>query len=267
MLSEALNRLRTFLSRRHLRFFYDHIYYSGWISRDRNFFNSGISPVDAEIRGLDFVQGEEDQAQTYYEAVKAYRRWRPAAEPRRILELGVGLGGGIPVIKAFFPESDFFGLDLSVASVRRSSRHARNALAVANCLRAPFRDGAFDLIVWVEASQALELPGLLEEPRRLLAPGGLLVIVDFRKMASGALEALLRESARQVGLAVLEYANITHRLLEARRMKSERNVRLEQRVVFPLRSVVREMTAAEGSERYAQYERGQRTYYICVLTN
>jgi SAM-dependent methyltransferase len=267
MLSEALNRVRILLSRRYLRFFYDRIYYSGWISGDRNFFNAGIVPVDDEVRRLGFVQGEEDQAQTYYEAVKAYRRWRPGAEPQRILELGVGLGGGIPVVRAFFPRSEYFGLDLSTASVRRSSRHARSTLVVANCLRAPFRDRAFDLIVWVEASQALELPGLLEEPRRLLAPGGLMVIVDFRKMGSDALHALVHDSARRVGLALLEYANITSRLLEARSASPERNRRLERRIGFPLRSVVREMTVADGSERYAEYKSGKRTYFISVFAN
>ena len=137
-----------------------------------------------------------DQAVSYYDETRGFRpgvseRYRlalrqiiGASADFRFLELAIGTGLiGLPYIIA---GDDYVGVDISRAMMRqipaKLKASAPPALAQADITRAlPFADGSFDI---VQAVRVFHLLGdwrrCISESRRVLKPGGRLVIVEIR---------------------------------------------------------------------------------------
>ncbi len=109
----------------------------------------------------------------------------------RVLEIGCGTGVSLPALASpAGPTGRVVGLDLS-AGMLDLAKHKLEKLALrqAACLQAdavwlPFPDESFE-VVWMsftlELFSAPEIPGLLQECRRALCPGGRLGIVALSK--------------------------------------------------------------------------------------
>ena len=95
-------------------------------------------------------------------------------ERKRILDIGCGVGAFVRRLGEF--SNDVYGTDIDRESVRRGSEALSNlALAVGEYM--PFRDGAFDVILLHEVLEHVDNDvETLREARRLLAPGGRIVI-------------------------------------------------------------------------------------------
>ncbi|MEP6993511.1 MAG: bifunctional demethylmenaquinone methyltransferase/2-methoxy-6-polyprenyl-1,4-benzoquinol methylase UbiE [Acidobacteriota bacterium] len=146
-----------------------------------------------------------------------HRRWkrqtvRLALEglPRapRVLDLCCGSGdlsflaeaGGA----AFVVGADFTLPMLAVANRRKASEHRRCGFAGADALRLPFADASFDLItIGYGLRNIADIPAALAEMRRVLAPGGRAVVLDFGKpdhpLAGALYQAFLRTMMPTVG--------------------------------------------------------------------
>jgi demethylmenaquinone methyltransferase/2-methoxy-6-polyprenyl-1,4-benzoquinol methylase len=135
-----------------------------------------------------------------------HRRWkretmRLALEGRagavRVLDLCCGTGD-----LAFLAEEkggagvsgvgvDFTLPMLAVARKRRRAEGRRSAFVQGDALRLPFRSGSFDAITIGYGLRNIADPGAaLVEMRRVLAPGGRVVILDFGKPDSPLANAL-----------------------------------------------------------------------------
>lgn len=114
------------------------------------------------------------------------RRRYPDLRPRRILDLGCGPGIETLALCEAFPDAEVHGLDLSAPFVRFAHAWAEDAgqavhYRQADAQRTGYPDGHFDLIVshilfhetWHD-----QVPRILAEARRLLAPGGVLLAAD-----------------------------------------------------------------------------------------
>ncbi len=107
------------------------------------------------------------------------------------------------------PSAKVIGLDftlpmLAVARRRHQRDRRRSAFANGDALRLPFSDGAFDVITVGYGLRNIADPAAaLVEMRRVLAPGGRCVILDFGKprnpVASGLYRAFLRTMMPAVG--------------------------------------------------------------------
>ncbi|MDH5255702.1 MAG: class I SAM-dependent methyltransferase [Gammaproteobacteria bacterium] len=98
---------------------------------------------------------------------------------RRVLEVGCGSGQGLGYLAR--RAKLVVGGDLTAGLLARAQRHyqGRIGLARLDAHALPFSDGAFDVVLLYEAIYYLRDPeAFLEEARRLLSPGGVLVIVS-----------------------------------------------------------------------------------------
>lgn len=121
------------------------------------------------------------------QAVVRYIRGRfPELAPKRILDMGCGYGAQTCGYALAFPEAETHGADLGAAVLRFGHLRAES-LSVALHLHqmdgaaTRFPDGHFDLIVSnivLHEAPADKIQAMMNECRRLLAPGGLVLHQD-----------------------------------------------------------------------------------------
>src|SRR5215472_9628896 len=110
------------------------------------------------------------------EAIRA-AIYRSTGKPvtARVLDLGAGTGR---IGKAFVDAHDsYVAVDLSLPMLREFLSHGGASLAQADGSQLPFRDRAFDLVLLMQVlSGTQNWNGLLSEAKRVLAPGGAIVV-------------------------------------------------------------------------------------------
>ena len=228
------------------------------------------------------VPGDGPSADPDHFGRRLYAHVACAAElaGRDVLEVGCGRGGGAAfVLEQFHPRS-VTGLDLSKAAIARCrAEHAAPGLTfvAGDAERLPFAAGAFDAVLSVESSHCYpDVPRFLAEAARVLRPGGVLLIADFRHtvLPEGAEDALVRQEdvaclraqIAAAGFRVLEEEDVTANVLEALRLDTpNRRARLERGVPRPLRQHALAFAAVEGGAMYRAYEQGQWTYLRFAL--
>lgn len=114
------------------------------------------------------------------------RRLLPNIAPRRILDLGCGIGTASQAVARAFPEAEFHGIDVGAGLLRFGHLLAeRRGMPMhfhqRDAADTRFPDGHFDLIVshiLFHETNAQLLPAVLRECRRLLRPGGAMLHID-----------------------------------------------------------------------------------------
>jgi ubiquinone/menaquinone biosynthesis C-methylase UbiE len=122
--------------------------------------------------------------------VTRYLRARDAAAgPARILDVACGTGSALNQLALTHPSERYWGLDLSPFYLQHAGRrlgHVQNlSLVTENAECMPLADASFEIVTCVYLFH--ELPArarknVLREMRRVLKPGGLLVIEDAAQL-------------------------------------------------------------------------------------
>lgn len=118
--------------------------------------------------GLDFLWRRH--------AARIVRGWKPG----RLLDLATGSGDLALALKAACPGTGIVGADFCHPMLLEAQRKGFTPLVVADGLRLPFADGAFDAVTIAFGLRNMESwADGLAEMHRVLAPGGHLLILDF----------------------------------------------------------------------------------------
>ncbi len=110
-------------------------------------------------------------------AARLVRIWEPAW----LLDLATGSGALAATLAAACPAASIVGVDFCRPLLERAARSGRLRRPVqADALRLPFTDGTFDVVtVAFGLRNMVSWPDALREMRRVLRPGGHVVILDF----------------------------------------------------------------------------------------
>ncbi len=105
----------------------------------------------------------------------------------RILEIGCGTGSNLAILCRRFPDSQLVGVDLAAAMIERAQRRRLQHVHLVHGALGRVDLGApFDIVI---ASYMLSMTGdeqarCIAAARAVLAPGGLLAVVDFHSTRS-----------------------------------------------------------------------------------
>lgn len=114
------------------------------------------------------------------------KRHYPDFTPKRIIDLGCGVGHATLPYADGWPEAEVHGIDVGPALLRYAHRRARSwgktvHFHQRSAEATGFADGSFDLVtshIVLHETSTPALGAILAESRRLLAPGGMMVHVD-----------------------------------------------------------------------------------------
>jgi demethylmenaquinone methyltransferase/2-methoxy-6-polyprenyl-1,4-benzoquinol methylase len=119
-------------------------------------------------------------------------RFLPAGPIDRILDLGCGTGELTRLTARHFPDARVVGMDFTAAMLAVAQRRTgadtaatRISYGRGTAMRLPFADGSFDLATNAFLARNLvDLDAALAEMRRVLRPGGVLLILEITEPVS-----------------------------------------------------------------------------------
>lgn len=125
----------------------------------------------------------------------------PAGDYRRIADLGCGFGKSTRPLKRNYPDADVIGVDLAAPCLRlahHQAEHGRLAIDFAqrDCRDTRLPNASCDLVTATMLVHELPVTALIEtigEAARLLAPGGLLRMLDFQLTGDPVRDLAIRE--------------------------------------------------------------------------
>jgi len=139
--------------------------------------------MDFEFTGERVVPGQVDR-NLWNEHLARYAFAARLSRARRVLDLGCGTGYGSDELASL--AHSVIAVDIAPGALLQArSRYERRNLdfSAADGAQLPFRDGSFDLVVAFEVIEHLkDWQGLLFEARRVLAPGGQLIVSTPNKL-------------------------------------------------------------------------------------
>jgi SAM-dependent methyltransferase len=243
---------------------YDLLYSLRWFETTTN--NYGFAPADGS-------GPERFQLQLYSELLKLLNGAAMARDPARIVEISCGRGGGLHHLVSRLPPGMLaIGLDFSahaVAFCRQQFAPAADLHFVrGNALQLPFKDGAIDVVVSVEASHAYGNDmGFLHEGVRVLRPGGRFLFADYRTHHK---VHRLEQLAHAAGLRG-ELHDITANVVGACELDAERRrgivragVPWYYRLLF--RGSFERYLALPGTATFERFRTGDRIYFLTCMT-
>jgi demethylmenaquinone methyltransferase / 2-methoxy-6-polyprenyl-1,4-benzoquinol methylase len=154
--------------------------------------------ADGVRRMFDRVAPRYDLANTVF-SLGQDRAWRQAAaraaglaDGQWAVDVACGTGALTRELAASAPGAVVLGLDFSWEMVRRAPR-AEAAYLVGDALRLPLRDSSVDVVTIAFGLRNLPEPGRgLLEFRRVLRPGGRLVVCEFSQPVAPVLRGVYR---------------------------------------------------------------------------
>jgi SAM-dependent methyltransferase len=231
---------------------------------DWHFMNYGYVPNPGE-RVLDFP--DDPKTQRYPMQMYHSLAMKTAITGKNVLEVGSGRGGGAKHIAGSMTPASYTGLDLAQNAVDLANKiHSLpNLKFIQGSAEAiPLASNSVDVVINVESSHAYgSVDKFLSEVKRVLKPGGHLLMVDFRYTPQ--MEIFLAQ-IRNSGMVVISEEDITGNVVKA--IEAEDEMKTERiRNLFPPKwqKLFAEFAGVVGSKFHRNLKDRERLYYRFVL--
>jgi SAM-dependent methyltransferase len=180
-----------------------------------------------------------------------------------VLEVSCGHGGGASYVARYKLPRSMCGVDRNgraVALCRQRHKVEGLTFACGNALALGFADGAFDVVVNVEASHCYpDVPRFLGEVRRVLRPGGNFLYADFRDAGEDC--DTLRGQMEASGMEIVACDDISANVVLGMERNHEKYTALIERLVpRVLRGPAMRFAGVKGSGIYEALRAGRTVY-------
>lgn len=231
------------------------------------FLNHGYAPDSAEPQA---PIAPEDAGDRYwielYDVLARQADWRDA----RVLEVSSGLGGGAHWLARTYRPARLVGLDIAPAAVAAAGRRRVApglAFVVGDAQAPPFPDADFDIVLSVESSLNYpDFAAFLHSVDRVLAPGGMFLIADYR---SAKKRAAFEQALLGLGYAAVWRADLTAGVVRAHGLTAAaKGAMVDATAPWGLRGVARrfaDLSGEKAASSLARFEDGRRIYLAFAL--
>jgi len=231
---------------------------SGW-----NFMNYGYIPNGNESP---LVLPDDPTLQRHSLQMYHYLATKTTIEGKKVLEVGSGRGGGARYIAGNLHPASYTGMDLAQSAVDLSTRihPLPNLKFIQGSAEAiPLEDNSIDVVINVESCHAYgSVEKFLSEVKRVLKPGGSLLLVDFRNEKNVENMSTLKQQLRDTGMEVLNEENITENVIKSIEAEDEsKKERIRTLIPHKWQKLFSEFAGVVGSQFYLTLKNGTRLYY------
>lgn len=233
-------------------------------AEDWQFMNYGYMPNEDEAP---VVLPDDPKIQKYPMQMYHYLAAKTQLKGKHVLEVGSGRGGGARYVAGSFQPASYTGMDIAQSAVDLANRiHVLPNLRFiqGSAESIPMADNSIDVVLNVESCHAYgSVEKFLSEVKRVLKPGGYLLLVDFRDVKN---MDLLRSQLRNMGMDFLEEEDIAPNVVRA--MEAEDDVKKERiKKLFPPKwqALFGEFAGVVGSRIHMNLKTGARRYHRFVL--
>jgi len=228
-----------------------------------HFMNYGYVPLPNEpVLTLPANQLQQNALQMYH-----YLATKIPIEGKQVLEVGSGRGGGANYIAQFLKPASYIGLDLAQNAVNLANKlHCLSNLKFiqGSAEAIPLADNAIDVVVNVESCHAYgSVDKFLNEVKRVLKPGGYLLLVDFRSENN---MHVLQTQIKNCGMELIEDENISNNVISSIEAEdSTKRERIERLIPTKWQKLFCQFAGVMGSPFHLTLKDGSRQYHRFVV--
>lgn len=233
-------------------------------AKDWHFMNYGYVPNESE---KSITLPADLSIQKYPLQMYHYLAAKTPLEGKQVLEVGSGRGGGAKHIASFYKPAFYTAMDLAQSAVDLANQiHILPNLKFiqGNAESIPVASESMDVVVNVESSHAYgSVDKFLSEVKRVLKPGGYLLLVDFR---SDNTINNFKNQLKNSGLVMLEEEDISKNVINSIELEDEsKTARIKALIPARWQKLFSEFAGVVGSRFYLTLKDGSRSYCRFVL--
>jgi tRNA G46 methylase TrmB len=219
-------------------------------AEDWHFMNYGYTPTSSEPS---LEVADDPKIQKYSLQMYHYLAAKTDLAGKHVLEIGSGRGGGAKHVASHFKPASYTGLDIAASAVDLANKiHKVPGLK--------FIQGSAEKIPLYG-----NVDTFLSEVKRVLKPGGKLLMVDFRNSVENM--AIFQNQIKNSGLQQLSQEDITPNVVESIEAEDEsKKERIKKLIPARWQNLFNEFAGVVGSRFYETLKNGTRPYYRFVLT-
>jgi SAM-dependent methyltransferase len=230
---------------------------------DWHFMNYGYVSNDIEKK----INLPESTLQRYPLQMYHYLAAKTALAGKNVLEVGSGRGGGAKYIAQTFKPASYVGMDLAQSAVTlANSLHSLPNLKFiqGSAESIPLEDNSIDVVINVESCHAYgSVVKFLSEVKRVLKPGGYLLLVDFR---SENKMCVFQEQLQGCGMEMIEEENIGENVIRSIEAEDEKKQERIKTLIPPRwQKLFCEFAGVAGSRFHLTLKDGSRAYHRFVI--
>jgi len=229
-----------------------------------HFMNYGYVPFTHE-EPLELPEKElihQYQIQLYH-----YLAVKTEIQGKDVLEVGSGRGGGARYIAQYLHPKSMTGMDLASNAVEFGNKTHKSPnlkYIEGNAENIPLPDECMDVVINVESCHAYgSVDNFLHEVKRVLRPGGHLVLTDLR--GKPGME-LLKNQLEASGLTMMDEDDITLNVVEAIEKEDDMKWRrIKDSIPKWLHGAFGEFGGVKGSQIHLQLKSRDLIYYRFLM--